>query len=92
MLAGSEEAKSIAESQHLPGDATLLDINVFGDMRKKKNDHDDESLALCLKPFHNNYDKAIWLVEFVEYYRIMGRSYVLLYIRQASASSIYHFS
>lgn len=35
--------------------------------------------ALCVKPFHYAYDRAVWLVEFIEFYRIMGVQHFLFY-------------
>ncbi len=39
---------------------------------KEEEGEDKELMALCLKPFHNGFDRAVWFVEFVEYYRLMG--------------------
>ncbi len=39
---------------------------------KKEEEEEKELVALCLKPFHNEFNRAIWFVEFVEYYRLMG--------------------
>ncbi len=30
------------------------------------------SLGVCVKPFHYRFDRALWLVEFVEFYKLLG--------------------
>lgn len=36
-------------------------------------------MAVCVKPFHNKMDKAIWLTEFIEMYRIQGAEHFIFY-------------
>ncbi|XP_076042153.1 uncharacterized protein LOC143026046 [Oratosquilla oratoria] len=36
-------------------------------------------LAVCVKPFHYNFNRAIWLVEFVEFYRLLGVDHFVFY-------------
>ncbi len=40
--------------------------------KEEEEGEDKELMALCLKPFHNGFNRAVWFVEFVEYYRLMG--------------------
>ena len=35
--------------------------------------------ALCVKPLHNSFNRAVWLVEFIEMYQILGVSHFVLY-------------
>ena len=35
--------------------------------------------ALCVKPLHYDFNRALWLVEFIEMYRILGVSYFVFY-------------
>ena len=65
-----EEAEQITSVQRFPHAATVLDINRFADEK-------EADLALCLKPFFGNYNRPQQLVEFLEYYRLMGEKKVL---------------
>ena len=35
--------------------------------------------ALCVKPLHNSFNRAVWLVEFIEMYQLLGVSHFVLY-------------
>ena len=35
--------------------------------------------ALCVKPLHNSFNRAVWLVEFIEMYQLLGVSYFVFY-------------
>ena len=35
--------------------------------------------AVCVKPLYNNFNRAIWLVEFIEFYRILGVASFVFY-------------
>ncbi|KAK4328128.1 hypothetical protein Pmani_001449 [Petrolisthes manimaculis] len=37
------------------------------------------NLSVCVKPFHHKYNQAIWLVEFIEYYRLQGATMFTFY-------------
>ena len=39
----------------------------------------NDKLALCVKPLHNSFNRAVWLVEFIEMYQILGVSYFVFY-------------
>lgn len=36
-------------------------------------------LAVCVKPMHYDYNRAVWLVEFLEFHRLLGVSHFYLY-------------
>ena len=36
-------------------------------------------MALCVKPFHNGWNKALWLVEFLEMYKLLGVHHFIMY-------------
>jgi Glycosyltransferase family 92 len=31
-----------------------------------------DRLAVCVKPLHFHYNRALWLVEFIELYKLLG--------------------
>ena len=33
------------------------------------------SMAICVKPVYLNWNRAIWLVEFFEMYRLLGKTW-----------------
>ena len=35
--------------------------------------------AVCVKPFHYGYNRAVWLVEFIEFHRPLGVSQFVFY-------------
>ncbi|KAK3874532.1 hypothetical protein Pcinc_020550 [Petrolisthes cinctipes] len=37
------------------------------------------NMSVCVKPFHHEYNRAIWLVEFIEYYRLQGATKFTFY-------------
>lgn len=36
-------------------------------------------LSVCVKPLHYQYDRALWLVEFIEFYRLLGADHFIFY-------------
>lgn len=36
-------------------------------------------LSVCVKPLHNFHDRALWFMEFIEFYKILGASHFYLY-------------
>ena len=38
-----------------------------------------ERLGVCVKPLYNNYDRAVWLLEFLEMYRLLGATDFVFY-------------
>ncbi|TRY68761.1 hypothetical protein TCAL_13478 [Tigriopus californicus] len=38
-----------------------------------------EQMVMCVKPFHYNWDRALWLVEFMEMYKLLGVSHFVFY-------------
>ena len=43
------------------------------------SENQDSLLAVCVKPFHYNFNRALWLVEFIEMYRIQGANHFYFY-------------
>ncbi|UYV81799.1 hypothetical protein LAZ67_20002488, partial [Cordylochernes scorpioides] len=39
-------------------------------------------LALCIQPIHGNFNRATWLIEFIEFYTMMGVEHFFFYIYQ----------
>lgn len=37
------------------------------------------NMSVCVKPFHYNFDRAVWLVEFIEFYRLLGADKFIFY-------------
>ncbi|XP_042211147.1 beta-1,4-galactosyltransferase galt-1-like isoform X1 [Homarus americanus] len=37
------------------------------------------NMSVCIKPFHYNFDRAVWLVEFIEFYRLLGADKFIFY-------------
>ncbi|XP_066949161.1 uncharacterized protein [Macrobrachium rosenbergii] len=37
------------------------------------------NMSVCIKPFHYEFNRAVWLVEFVEFYRLLGASHFIFY-------------
>lgn len=46
---------------------------------KKKTDSPKGDVALCVKPLHYYYDRATWLIEFIELHRILGVEHFFFY-------------
>eukprot|EP00095_Tigriopus_kingsejongensis_P000761 maker-scaffold727_size105747-snap-gene-0.17 protein:Tk00761 transcript:maker-scaffold727_size105747-snap-gene-0.17-mRNA-1 annotation:"conserved hypothetical protein" len=38
-----------------------------------------DKMVVCVKPFHYNWDRALWLVEFIETYKLLGASHFVFY-------------
>ena len=38
-----------------------------------------QKLAVCVKPFHFQFNRALWLIEFIEMYRIQGAEHFIFY-------------
>ena len=36
-------------------------------------------IAMCIKPFHYDWNRAIWLVEFLELYKLLGVRHFVFY-------------
>ena len=53
---------------HMPKSYTHSIINTTSEFQKQSN-----KLAICIKPIHLNWNRAIWLVEFIEMYRLLGK-------------------
>ena len=47
-----------------------------------------ERLGVCVKPLYNKYDKAVWLLEFLEMYRLPGATDFVFYNHSVGAEVI----
>ncbi|XP_057322490.1 uncharacterized protein LOC130665878 isoform X1 [Microplitis mediator] len=54
------------------------DINININSHQHK-DRDRKTFSVCVKPFHHNFDKAIDLITFIEFYKMMGVNYLTFY-------------
>lgn len=56
-----------------------IDINKMplldDDQKAKKKG----KMAACIKPFHYNWNRALWLIEFIEFHKILGVSHFVFY-------------
>lgn len=43
------------------------------------SDEIKDQMVMCVKPFHYNWDRALWLVEFMEMYKLLGVSHFIFY-------------
>ena len=41
--------------------------------------HKIGEMSVCVKPFHYEFNRAVWLVEFIEFYKILGASKFIFY-------------
>lgn len=53
------------------------------DMEARRN---EGRMSVCVKPIHYDYDRALWLVEFIEFYRLMGVDRFIFYNHTMGAS------
>ncbi len=59
----------------------VMQVNKFPDeiipekTSKKVDETKLASMAVCVKPFHYNFNRALWLVEFIEMYRLQGETF-----------------
>lgn len=44
-----------------------------------RNQSSNVQLAVCVKPFHYRYNRALWLIEFIEMYRLQGAQHFIFY-------------
>ena len=44
-----------------------------------RNQTKEVSLAVCVKPFHFQFNRALWLIEFIEMYRVQGAQHFIFY-------------
>ena len=57
----------------------IIDINkmpLLDDDQKAKK---QGKMAACIKPFHYNWNRALWLIEFIEFHKILGVSHFVFY-------------
>ena len=46
---------------------------------ERKDKIAERSMGLCVKPLHNQYNRALWLVEFIQFYNLLGVNQFVLY-------------
>lgn len=79
-LVNRESAAPYATPKVLP--KPCLKINKFPEAGKnqlKSADDDSFSMAVCVKPFHYNFNRVLWLIEFIEMYRLQGFTHFFFY-------------
>ncbi|XP_039290740.1 uncharacterized protein LOC111043913 [Nilaparvata lugens] len=60
---------------------------VHNNLKKGNNKPNDITMAICVKPLHHYYDNTMVLLQFLEYYQLLGVSHVLLYNDTSSAAT-----
>ena len=45
----------------------------------EKDKQAEKSMGLCVKPLHNQYNRAVWLVEFIQLYNLLGVTHFVFY-------------
>jgi len=43
-------------------------------------------LTVCVKPLHFRYDRALWLIEFIEMYKLLGANHFVFYNKSVGDS------
>ena len=74
-------ATSSAASKRDPAN-TSLQVHYFPDNDRKGTG--TSTMAVCLKPFFGGWNHATSLVEFMEFYLLLGASHFVLYFHQGS--------
>ena len=46
---------------------------------ERKNKTAERGMGLCVKPLHNQYNRALWLVEFIQFYNLLGVNQFVFY-------------
>ena len=77
------------ESENYPSlkmEPPIMNVNTFGTYNKNKvfsdktsSQHHQPRMAVCVKPFHFEFNKALGLVEFIEMYRLQGAAHFMFY-------------
>ncbi len=74
---GCEEDYAEGRKKEMPQPA--LDVNFFpvqGEEQRKQKEH---AMAACIKPFHYDWNRALWLVEFLEMHKLLGVTHFVFY-------------
>jgi hypothetical protein len=56
-----------------------LDINRFIKLGKEQNEQKERTMAACIKPFHYSWNRALWLIEFIEFHKLLGVNHFVFY-------------
>ena len=65
----------------------LIDINTMPNLDENQRSKMKRKMAACIKPFHSGWNNALWLVEFIELYKILGVSHFLFYTHNIGHSA-----
>ena len=49
------------------------------DSEEERKGNSSSTMAVCVKPFHYDWNRALWLVEFLEFYKLLGASHFVFY-------------
>lgn len=52
-------------------------------------------LTVCIKPLHFRYDRALWLIEFIEMYKLLGANHFVFYnksIGESVSKVLHHYA
>jgi len=69
--------KQYENMKNLPIDSALR-VH-YSKLDAKETSQKMEKMAVCVKPFHLNYNRALWLVEFMEMYQLQGATHFIFY-------------
>ncbi len=69
-LADVSQASPYKEVTSMPKPS--VKVNAFPKRDRGSSSTRLPALAVCVKPLHFNFDKSVWLVEFIEMYRLQG--------------------
>ena len=57
----------------------VIDINKIPVLDENQTVKKERKMAACIKPFHYNWNRALWLIEFIEFHKILGVSHFVFY-------------
>ncbi|XP_067141214.1 uncharacterized protein [Centruroides vittatus] len=60
-------------------DKLNMSIILFVHRNKENLSISKGNMAVCVKPLHYSYNRAVWLVEFIEFYSLMGVQHFYFY-------------
>ncbi len=101
-LASATDAARMEREQHLPlSESSSLAVHHFPTAPDDEEDPGFSSrMAVCVKPFHYEWNRALWLVEFIEFYKLLGQktrkfafceNFVYKRLRSLTVPGVSHF-
>lgn len=67
-------------SNSRPTHVALLEYPKTSVLVQDMTDREQEGrMSVCVKPMHSQYEHALWLVEFIEFYRLLGAERFIFY-------------